>query len=94
MIEFDHDGTEGAVHYALAKDAWGKGYATEAVSAVVQWVRSLTPALTALQTYVFIANSASRHVLEKNGFVCIGQKTTHKGDQPVEEHIMRLELQH
>jgi RimJ/RimL family protein N-acetyltransferase len=92
MIEFDHDGAEGAIHYALAKDLWGKGFASEAVDAVVHWVRSLTPGLSALQTYVFVANGASRRVLEKNGFVCIGQKTTHKSGQPVEEHIMRLEL--
>jgi len=53
--------------YALAPQAWGKGYATEAVEAMVEAAFSLTPAVE-INASVRVENPASRRVLEKVGF--------------------------
>ena len=60
--------TEAATGYVLAKDAWGRGYATEALSAIV----SLSPLLGLRRLYALChpEHSASAHVLEKCGFQC------------------------
>jgi ribosomal-protein-alanine N-acetyltransferase len=52
--------------YVLAKDAWGHGFATEALKAIVQVARDVGVArLTAL---CHPAHHASQRVLEKGGF--------------------------
>ena len=54
------------VGYVLARDAWGRGYATEALRAMVDLVRELgIPQLSAL---CHPSHVASQHVLEKCGF--------------------------
>lgn len=52
--------------YVLAKDAWGRGYATEALLAMVD----LAPALGVRRLYALCHpdHRASAHVLEKSGF--------------------------
>ena len=52
--------------YVLARDAWGQGFATEALRAVVE----LTPSLgvVRLQAFCHVDHAASAHVLEKCGF--------------------------
>ena len=53
--------------YVLARDAWGHGYATEALTAMVDLARGLGFAqLTAVCHH---EHRASWHVLEKCGFV-------------------------
>ena len=54
--------------YLLARDAWGHGFATEAVRAFVTVLFS-DPAIVRVQAYCEINNAASAHVLEKAGFV-------------------------
>ncbi|HZU87756.1 MAG TPA: GNAT family N-acetyltransferase [Stellaceae bacterium] len=54
--------------YALAPEAWGKGYATEAARAIIDASFLLTHAVEILAT-ARIENLASRRVLEKCGFV-------------------------
>jgi RimJ/RimL family protein N-acetyltransferase len=54
--------------YALAPEAWGKGYASEATRAIVDASFLLTHAVEILAT-ARIENPASRRVLEKCGFV-------------------------
>jgi RimJ/RimL family protein N-acetyltransferase len=53
--------------YVLAKDAWGKGYATEALTAVVDLARRL--GVKRLSALCHPDHRASRRVLEKCGFV-------------------------
>jgi RimJ/RimL family protein N-acetyltransferase len=59
-----------ATGYVLAKDAWGKGYATEALQAVVGVARSV--GVRRLYAICHTEHPASRRVLEKNGFLCEG----------------------
>jgi RimJ/RimL family protein N-acetyltransferase len=53
--------------YVLAEDAWGQGYATEALRAMVAISRDLQ--LAHLVAHCHPAHHASIHVLEKCGFV-------------------------
>ena len=53
--------------YALARDAWGKGYATEAARAIVVLAWTL-PRLVRLYALCHPDNAASARVLEKAGF--------------------------
>ena len=53
--------------YVLARDAWGRGYATEALAAVVSLAPTL--GLRRLEAECHAAHAASVRVLEKCGFV-------------------------
>ncbi len=55
-----------ATGYVLAKDAWGKGYATEALAAVIDIARGVD--LVRLYALCHLENPASWRVLEKCGF--------------------------
>ena len=59
----DHDAEVG---YVLAGDSWGRGYATEALSALVDLAPGL--GLTHLHASIHPDNVASSRVLEKCGF--------------------------
>ncbi len=65
---------EGAIGYLLAKDHWGRGYATEVAAALVAHGFSVqdAPFLTAK---VWADNPASSRVLEKLGFREVGRHT-------------------
>lgn len=53
--------------YVLAKDSWGKGYATEALGAIVSMAERI--GVTQLRALCHPDHAASRRVLEKCGFV-------------------------
>ena len=53
--------------YALSPEAWGRGYGSEAVEAMVNAAFTLTPSVE-INVDVRTENPASRRVLEKNGF--------------------------
>jgi len=57
--------------YALTPEFWGKGYANEAVAAMVQAAFSLTHVVE-INASVRVENPASRRVLEKTGFRLVG----------------------
>src|SRR5262249_2634866 len=61
--------------YVLARDAWGRGYATEALAAMVQLARSI--GLRSLRALCHAEHRASERVLAKNGFVCEGLHERH-----------------
>ncbi|HWM90441.1 MAG TPA: GNAT family N-acetyltransferase [Thermoanaerobaculia bacterium] len=65
--------------YVFAKDAWGKGYATEALRAMVDIAASL--GLVRLYAMCHVENAASCRVLEKGGFDREGLLRRH-GDFP------------
>ncbi len=62
---------QAATGYVLARDAWGQGYATEALRAVIAVARRLQ--VRELQAICHAGHAASRRVLEKCGFRCAGQ---------------------
>ncbi|HKE95494.1 MAG TPA: GNAT family N-acetyltransferase, partial [Povalibacter sp.] len=51
--------------YVLARDAWGQGYATEALQAMIELARQL--GLRRLYALCHVEHVASRRVLEKCG---------------------------
>ncbi|OAQ72260.1 acetyltransferase [Pochonia chlamydosporia 170] len=58
-----------ALGYFLTPSAWGKGYGTEAISAVVRWAFETWPGLNRIDGEAYSSNMASVRVLEKSGFV-------------------------
>jgi len=58
--------------YALAPEVWGRGYATEAVDAVVRAAFALSH-VAEIDASVQVENAASRRVLEKAGFSRVGR---------------------
>lgn len=58
--------------YTLMQEAWGKGYASEAIASVVDLGFS-TLGFHRVEAITRPANTASMRVLEKNGFVREGQ---------------------
>jgi RimJ/RimL family protein N-acetyltransferase len=79
--------------YWIARRFWGRGYATEACSALVDIARTL--GLPSLEGSHFIDNPASARVLDKLGFVPLGivapRLSCARGEE-VPARLMRLEL--
>jgi [ribosomal protein S5]-alanine N-acetyltransferase len=61
------------VGYCLSEGAWGKGYATEAVRAMLTWAYQVLD-LNRVEADLDTRNAASARVLEKLGFVREGLK--------------------
>lgn len=59
--------TQAQIGYVFARDAWGRGYATEALLACVEAAR--IAGLRRLEAGVHVDHRPSYHVLEKGGFV-------------------------
>lgn len=57
----------GQVDYALARELWGQGLVTEAVSSVRDWAFESLEGLVRLQAMCLTTNSPSMRVLEKCG---------------------------
>ena len=66
---------QAATGYVLARDAWGQGYATEALSAMRDLARSL--GVRRLYALCHPEHRASHHVLEKCGFLREGRLLAH-----------------
>ncbi|MEL6466249.1 MAG: GNAT family N-acetyltransferase [Pseudomonadota bacterium] len=64
--------TEGELGYWLGKNHWGLGYASEAARAMIH--RHFAKGHDELRSGYFLENAASRHVLEKLGFVRSSQE--------------------
>jgi RimJ/RimL family protein N-acetyltransferase len=81
------------IGYWIATNFWGRGYATEACSALVEIARTL--GLTSLEGSHFVDNPASARVLEKLGFEPLGivapRMSCTRGHE-VPARLMRLEL--
>ncbi len=72
--------------YCLARDAWGRGYATEAAQAYVAEIMN-DPRVWRIQAYCDVENVASARVLEKAGLMLEGTLRRHMvltnlGDEP------------
>jgi RimJ/RimL family protein N-acetyltransferase len=79
--------------YWIASSSWGRGYATEACTALIDIARML--GLQSLEGSHFIDNPASARVLEKLGFTPLGivapRMSCARGEE-VPARLMRLEL--
>ncbi|KAL7945646.1 acyl-CoA N-acyltransferase [Trichoderma barbatum] len=60
------------IGYWLTPSAWGKGYATEYVRAVVPWAFETWPRLNRIEAMAYDRNEASKNVLRKCGFTLEG----------------------
>ncbi len=61
--------------YVFARDAWGKGFATESLHAMVELARQI--GLQRLEANCHAEHHASAHVMEKCGFLCEGVLRAH-----------------
>jgi [ribosomal protein S5]-alanine N-acetyltransferase len=59
--------SEAMTGYVLARDAWGKGYASEALAAMIDVAARV--GVTRLSALCHPEHDPSRHVLEKSGFM-------------------------
>lgn len=66
---------EASTGFVLARGAWGQGYATEVAQVMVELAAAL--GVGRLKAICHHAHSASRHVLEKAGFVHEGLLSAH-----------------
>lgn len=65
--DIDREHSQGELSFWLTLDAWGKGYMSEVVQAVVKYAFE-NLFLNRLFAYHMLRNPASGRVLEKNGF--------------------------
>jgi RimJ/RimL family protein N-acetyltransferase len=72
VVRLSNDSRTGEVGYSLARAYWGRGYAVEALDALVGWAFESLP-LTRLEGRLHPDNRASAMVLERVGFQFEGQ---------------------
>lgn len=84
-------GLDQELGYWLAQDAWGKGYATEAASAVIAHHFGATDA-NLIRSSHFAENAASRNVLLKLGFVDTGPHVIHCKSRGAEVQGVKVAL--
>lgn len=66
MIQAKLEGHQAEIGYVLTRDVWGRGIATEASRALVEWALD-QPEIWRTWAYTDIDNAASERVLEKVG---------------------------
>lgn len=75
-IGFGVDKHRAQFGYCLARDAWGRGYATEAARAIVELALS-EPTIWRIEACCDLEHRASAHVLEKAGLLLEGVVRRH-----------------
>lgn len=80
------------VGYWLTPSAWGKGYATEALTAMVPWLFATWPGMYRLHAFTFANNEQSGKVLTKAGFALEGvqQMAAEKAGELVDLRVYAL----
>ncbi len=80
------------IGYWLAPTHWGRGYATEVLGAMIEYVFETFPDILRLVASVYDWNPASGRVLEKCGFrkEATLRKAVAKDGEVTDEHIYRL----
>ena len=76
---FESANRSAVISYELCKSAWGKGYATEVVTALADFIFSekCSHNINKIEAYVMQANTASETVLTKVGFIKEGVLREH-----------------
>ncbi|MCG8507985.1 MAG: GNAT family N-acetyltransferase [Rhodospirillales bacterium] len=79
--------------FGIGRPFWGRGYATEAVRAIVDHVWDL--GIGSIEACTFKTNPASARVLEKCGFEDLGRTTRNYpqrgGQRSVHRHLLEME---
>lgn len=65
-LSFGVRGHRAILGYVLGRDAWGQGFMTEAVGALVEWLEK-EPSIRRIEAMCALDNPASARVLEKLG---------------------------
>ena len=66
-VSIDRDGTHALLAYALAREAWGAGYATEAARATIDELRTATR-IREIEAFIDSRNARSIALVERLGF--------------------------
>jgi ribosomal-protein-alanine N-acetyltransferase len=74
LLAWQADGTSAELGYRIARKAVGQGLATAAVHEVCE-LAAAQYGLTSLRAKATMDNPASRKVLDRNGFVAVGELT-------------------
>ena len=76
---FEESNHVAVIGYELGEKSWGKGFATEAVSKVIEFAFSehCPKQVNKIEAYVMLGNRPSEVVLEKLGFQCDGLLRQH-----------------
>jgi [ribosomal protein S5]-alanine N-acetyltransferase len=82
-IEFETE-YRASTGYVLARDSWGRGFASEALLGIVGVCATL--GLARLHAMAHVEHTASRRVLEKCGFVLEGTLCRHTLFPNIDEH--------
>ena len=90
-VHLKWNGRSAEIGYTLASDHWGRGYAVEAVDALVEYLFE-DLGVTRLGAMLHPDNIASAQVLERTGFVFEGHTRLSYwvGDEPSDDHIYGL----
>lgn len=75
-VEYNDASPDIEVGYALHKDYWGRGYATELTIAIIEWAFANTD-LVKLVGITYPENLASQKVLLKSGMQHMGKSTAY-----------------
>ncbi len=81
LAEFSEDATRPDIHigYLFSEHCWGKGYATELVTGLVDWTKGRGHSVRLIGG-VETQNMASARVLRKAGFERIAELSCHSND--------------
>lgn len=76
---FEQSNHVAVIGYEFCKSAWGKGYATEAIAEMIEFIFSdaCPKPVNKIEAYVMLGNDASDAVLKKHGFQCDGTLRQH-----------------
>ena len=86
IVSWAQDG-EVLVGYWIGREQWGRGIGTRALALFLNEVERRRP----LHAHVVRHNVGSIRVLEKNGFVVVGQERIVEGGREIDEVTMRLD---
>ena len=75
-VTVDRQITEPELGYSFARAAWGRGLASEAAQAIVDWMFART-SVTGRIGFAAVANKPSRRVLEKVGMMFVDERELH-----------------
>lgn len=78
------------IGYGLIPEFWRKGYATEAVIAMIKWALQ-QPGVKSIEAETEACNIASQRVLEKAGFVPTG-KNGEEGPRFILQNLVKDEI--
>jgi RimJ/RimL family protein N-acetyltransferase len=77
------------VGYSVVEPSWGRGYATEALRALVAHLRD-RPGVVRIAAETFVDHAASRRVMEKAGLRQVGSRVGEEDGQTVDLVLYEL----